>query len=271
MSLFEKEFKLDKVIRAIDDGENLDADQRQSSKELVWVLAETYLQRDYDESKVLHIEESFSNPLVAGTIDLIQRIAKPIYLPKNKAGKKIIVDWKTTNSSTFDKAFRERYVNSWQWKIYCLYGQAELFEYRCISKTTGDTIELALEFSDDVRASVENQLKGMNLLVDSLININDVWPRHMPSGCNVYGKPCPFLEICTNNHYIPVKSIPLPLHYSTMETFLTCPERFRLAEGIKSDYGVEAKDTYETAIGSAVHRGMQEIYSQLMEKQIGKS
>lgn len=270
MSFFKQTINTDLVIQAIEDGEELDSDQRQSAKELVWVLAETYLERDNNESKVLFTEEYFQSEKVAGTIDLIQEVRYPIYIPKSYNGKKLVVDWKTSNSSTFDKSFRERYVDSWQWKIYSYYSNADLFEYRIISKSTGDTLEILLKNSDEIRKSVENYLLGVNLLLSSLMEREDlyVWPRHMPSGCNTYGKPCPFLErVCQYDHYIPSKSISLPLHYTTVETFLTCPERFRLTEVTKNDYGIDTKSSSETAIGSAVHRGMEEIYTQLKEKQ----
>lgn len=267
MSFFTKNINLRPVVEAIDDDKNLDSESRLSAKEYVWILAESYLERDFSECRVLFTEEKFNTPQIAGTIDLILEVTNPIYLPKTSKGKKLIVDWKTSNSNTFDKAFKDRYINSWQWKIYSQYGHANLFEYRIIGKGTGETIEILLENSKSINDSVENYLEKVNLMKECLSECNDFWPQHMPQACNTYGKSCPYKHDCENNIYIPGVDIREPLHYSNIETFLLCPERFRRGEISRQNEGLDSHSTTETLIGSAVHRGMEEIYRQLKELQ----
>lgn len=269
MSFFRKNIDKSRVIAAIEEDSTLTSDERFLSKSLVWVLAETYAERDFKECEILYIEESFKTELVAGTIDLVMRVKNPIYLPKNSAGKILIVDWKTTNSSTFDKDFKNRYTDSWQWKIYSKYAKSDLFEYRCIGKSSGDTIEILLEPDKDKNDinvfTYLSQLQDMKLALEEYSE--SPWPKHMPAACNTYGKKCPFLEICQDNIYVEGVDIKEPLHYTSIETFLTCPERYRLGEIIREKYGLSVGETSDTAIGSAVHRGMAEIYNQIMDMQ----
>lgn len=268
MSFFRKNIDRKKVVSAIEEDELLTSDERFQAKGLVHVLGEVYAERDYKECKIQYIEEEFRSNLVAGTIDLKLLVVNPIYLPKESKGKTLLVDWKTTNSNTFDTDFKSRYRNSWQWKIYSEYGKADYFEYRCIGKSSGDTVEIFQHVPETNSVDVHTYLSQLNdLKIQMEFYDESPWPRHMPGGCNVYGKKCPYLEICENNVYVKHSKIDEPLHYTSIETFLTCPERYRLTEICREKYGLSVAETSDTIIGSAVHRGMEEIYRQLKDMQ----
>jgi hypothetical protein len=256
---------LKSIIVAIDK-DNLSVDQKLDAKAMVWILGETYLNKDSRESKVISVEKAFSNDLIAGTVDLALEVTNPITYPKFMVGKKILVDWKTTSAVNFGTDVRKRYINSWQWKIYCNYynynNPIDYFEYRLISKITGDTHEILLKNNSEISKQVTNYIKHVNKMRDSLISVDTEWPRHMPYACEAYARSCPYKNDCDNNNVI--KGIPSePFHYTTIENFLLCPERYRLREITAPIVPVEPGES-STMLGSAVHRGMEEMYKQLM-------
>lgn len=268
MSFFTDNINQSQVIAAIESC-GLSVSDNTDVKSLVWMLGNTYAERDYNECEILDVEHKFENSLCAGMIDVRLRVKKPKYLPKESFGKILQVDWKTTNTSTFDSEWKKRYVKSWQWKIYSEYGPGDYFEYRAISKGSGDTKEILLEASKDCFPVLEH-LIGVQEMRNAL-TLSDYtnWPKHQPFACKAYGRDCPYLEICENNNNFEFKTPKefKVLHYTSSETFLLCPERYRLTEILTGDIGLDSESTSETAIGSAVHKGMEEIYKQLKEKQ----
>jgi predicted ATP-grasp superfamily ATP-dependent carboligase len=89
----------------------------------------------------------------------------------------------------------------------------------------------------------------------------------MPSACFKFNEKCEFFDNCSSNNSIQeVLSIDVlnKTSYSSDELFMLCPEKYRLSkltEIIQEDF------EKPSGIGTLVHRGLAEIYSQFKEKE----
>lgn len=267
MSVFEQIDK-DQLIKAIEKDSILDAETLADAKSCVYILAKKYGDRDFEELEITAVEKPFTvDNLIAGTCDLIGTIRKPKFLPADSIGKKIVFDWKTTAKQDFDTKWKNNYINSWQWKIYSWATADDYFEYRGISRTSGETKEILLKV-DVVKnhLSVSKYLQNVEHMRRVLQGM-DPYPRHMPYACNAYNRECPFLEDCLSDKLVRILDYKEPLHYTSIETFLLCPERYRREALLEQEFGRDKVGSESTRFGTAVHNGMQNFYTQLMELQ----
>lgn len=265
------ELDKEKIISSIENDPNLNTSDLPDIKSCVWILGKKYAQRDFDELSIIDIEKEFNHLLAAGTVDLIGRVNKPTILPPNSLGKRIAIDWKTSGKQDLDTSWKKYYVDSWQWKIYAWAEKIDYFEYRGISKTSGDTKEILIEVPKDNSGNVLTYLNQLESMRMGLQNSGFPWPQHIPYACGAYGKDCAFLDDCKKGKVAYGEPDNIPFHYTSSETFLLCPEKYRREALLEQQYGRDKVGSAETRFGSAVHRGMQEIYKQLKEKQNGIS
>lgn len=261
ISFFDK-LDQEKIIKAIESDLKLNPSDLSDIKACVWILGKTYGEKDFEELEILDVERKFEDPLCAGTADILARIKNPKRLPKESKDSLIIIDWKTSGKQDLDTKWKYYYVYSWQWKIYSCFLKADYFEYRGISKSSGDTKEILIKVPEENRKLVEYYLQDINLMREQLTD-NGPWPRHMPSACNQFGRECQYWNRCSKNDiYYGLPEIE-PFHYTNSETFMLCPERYRMDTLLSQEVGEYFNGSEDTRFGSAVHRGMQEIYSQI--------
>lgn len=166
-----------------------------------------------------------------------------------------LVDWKCTGSISEDQQNRLR--DSWQWKLYCFATGATSFTYRSIQRDcrTKDTV-LSWPAGGYTDMDVEQYLRTVQGMRKSL-HYHDVYPRHAPFACKAYGRDCDYVRQCRTNTAPLVQLKHKTLSHSRMETFLLCPERYRL------DRLADDRDREETALGKAFHVAIAAIYEQL--------
>lgn len=181
--------------------------------------------------------------------------------------KDIIVDWKTSHRD-LDLRWENRYKDSWQWKTFLRVTNADTFIYRGINtqlKTRTVVLNRYPSMNDAVDLYYKLTSKARSQLVDFV-----PWPRNMPGACFAFGRDCPYKKDCQRDTYPLTLITPKSISYSTADLFWLCPERSRRSELEKAEKGegkeelkLETKDVYQREIGSAVHRGLGEIYKQV--------
>lgn len=180
---------------------------------------------------------------------------------QDKFGKKVIIDWKTT-SRELDPKWEARYRDSWQWRIYLSYLNADKFVYRGVStkKGTRDVTLNRYPGLDKEISQYINQFSNMRL---SLVG-QAPWPRSRPGSCNAFGRLCHYYDDCRDNTYPLDKLIPRSLSYSGMDTFFLCPERHRREEleKLRADAEPEREGNFAAELGNCFHRGAAEIWQQ---------
>jgi hypothetical protein len=229
------------------------------AKRAVWLAGETWVPVDILEFKIEGLESRFSSP-ISGVKDMTGIIKGNGFAKELEpfTGRKFVLDWKTTRTA-LDAEWERRQIDSWQWKIYAAQEEADVFIYRGISRN-GKTREIVLKVPDTNRDNVRDYIRGVGNIRDSLVSLA-VYPRHMPYACNAYGRECPFYGDCSEGR-MPLKIIePKTLSYTSMETLLLCPEKYR-----RSVMTPGANDNDDNLFGKAVHRGLAELYRQVKEK-----
>lgn len=242
------------------------------AKAMIWTTAEKFLPRDLYDLDIDGIEEPYESTLgddpqvFRGVKDLTGRLRGRLNVTKKFEGKKVVIDWKTTHN-TLTTEWDERLLDSWQWRKYLLFGEADVMLYRGIARPDKDgvvkTRELLIERPANLREDVEVQLKGVALERQALIDAGlVVYPRRMPGACGSFGRECPFWTDCRD--FTMPRAALLPgrsFSYSSMDKFMLCPERYR--RGVIAE---EAENTEESTFGQAIHRGMAELYTQIKAK-----
>lgn len=268
----------DKVLEAIKNTiEPIDNDTVEDVLHTVYVLKDTYLENDLEHLDITSVEKPVSwgkkgvgknanIPLFEGTADAIATVRKESdFYPNDFRGKKLIIDWKTKDSATFDTRWVDDKRGSWQWRLYSMAEEATGFEYRGVSRASDATKRVVLRVPEYNKANCISYLNGIAGML-FILEPHPVWPRHKPYACNAYARPCPFLESCKNDE-VPSNLVGQitapPIHYTSAETFLLCPERYRLLTKLEeqSNNRVGEASRY-TLFGGAVHRGIAEIYTQ---------
>lgn len=273
-SYYLENLNLDKVAEEILNGREgekpvSDFDFR-DAKTAVWAAAEAWLSRDIHDLRITKIEQKERMEIMVPLIgmqgirqvkDIEGIVLGKTSLTKDFAGRKAIVDWKTSN--TLDVRWRERMIDSLQWRLYA-YDDTDLFFYRGITRE-GDTREVAIEVPWTNKKEVDEIIAGIANQRHSLVVAGlEIWPRKFGmSTCHAYGDECPFFADCRGYEGIPRKAIEdSDLSFTEIERFLLCPEKSRRLKLLPSGYdGTEA-----TAFGSIVHRGLAELWRQASEK-----
>ena len=263
---------LDKVaaeINAVEAGQPEMPDyERRDVRELVLLAAERWLPNDLVELHLDGVEEAHDGTNFRGILDLRGRHKGVLKAYQGFAGAGMIADWKTTKGA-LDADWANRYKYSWQWKLYAMaFPETRLFHYRGISRS-GDMRDVVIEIPPEVAGEAAifvDQVQEMrrSLFYENMLYKNGPhpWPRKMPSSCRAYGRDCDFKDTCWNNITVPGSvDINKALSYSSIETFLLCPEKHRLTQ--ISGYG---EDDEVLAFGKAFHRGIAEIYNQAFKR-----
>ena len=251
---------LDKVsaeINAIEAGQpDMPVYERQDVRALVLIAAERWLPYDLEEWDVQGIEESYDSPTFRGILDLRVKYRGKLKAFADYAGAAGIVDWKTTKGA-LDADWANRYKYSWQWPLYAMaYPETRLFSFRGINRA-GETREVIIEVPPEKAEEARRHMEQLRAMRDVLAG-SAPWPKKMPSSCKAYGRECEFKDQCWSNVVVTGEiDTKKPFSYSGSETFLLCPERYRLTQ--LSGYG---EDDEVLAFGKAFHRGIAEIYKQ---------
>jgi PD-(D/E)XK nuclease superfamily len=244
----------------------------QDAKRMIWAAAEKWLPRDIYDMQITGVEEEYQTTvelaygpqLFRGFMDVTGMLKGNVSVTQKYAGKKCVVDWKTTHN-TLDAIWEERHRDSWQWKNYLHFGEAEVMLYRGISRTEGKTREVVIPRPPGLSEALMGQITGVALQREVLIVAElPVWPRKMPGSCGSFGRECPYFGDCRDGS-MPQQAV-LPgrsFSYSSMELFSLCPERYR-RDKLTEDAGGEETD--ESLFGNAVHAGLAELYRQARER-----
>ena len=233
----------------------------EDARKCIWLAAEKWLERDLNKLVVTGIEQEFEflvtslkfNQRVHGFFDVVGACADPEF--KEKSSVNIVIDWKTSRN-TLDATWRQRLIDSFQWRIYGHAAHAELVSYRGINRK-GETKELLLRIPHTNSQEVEEQVLGLGSMRAALVNLElPVWPRNSPNACFAYNSQCPYYEDCEGYSMPRVCVDHSMISYSQMNNLMLCPERTR--RGIID----EGQGTEETNFGQAVHRGLAELWRQ---------
>lgn len=268
---------LEKVATEIrnSDSEIGDIDY-QDAKTCVWEAGKKWLGRDiatliWDRGSIEH-EIDFAG--VRGVIDVSGKVRKGIdKAPFERfGGQAFSIDWKTSKN-TLDTDWKNRLVDSWQWKLYSAALDAKFFMYRGISRPNFgkcDLREILIAVPDNIAYEVESQVCGVQVLRNSLLlsSIHQAgqWPMAMPRSCKMYGGVCENYDDCVNMTMPKGDLVNIELlrdhkmSYTSMERFLQCPEKYR-----RQVLRGEAIQTDATIFGQAVHRGLAELWAQAWE------
>lgn len=240
----------------------------EDAKRLIWNAAEKWLPRDLSEFIIAPdgIEKRMSldwggKLQVKGYIDIEGTFRGTIKPFTEYAGDKFVLDWKTSKN-TLDTDWRERLIDSWQWRFYHTGNDAKVIIYRGLSRN-GETKEVLLAPPVSTKEETLEYIRGTIAMRQSLIQLGaTVYPRHRPFACHAYGRECPFYADCDNYDTIPkVALLDSEMSYSRLEHLLLCPEKHRRLV-LQND----ADDSEETDFGQAVHRGLAEVWRQAFEK-----
>lgn len=262
------QINLDRVAEAIQGPEGtprLAEYDEKDLKNMVWTAAEKFLVRDLHDMVIDGVEEPYERELhfpggaqvFRGIKDLTGTLHGRLNVTKKFAGRKVVIDWKTSHK-TLDTTWDERLLDSWQWRKYLYFGGADVMLYRGVN-AEGKTRELLIERPANLESSILAQLEGVSAARNSLINAGlTVYPRKMPSACGAFGRECPYWTDCREHTMPQVALLPgRSFSYSSMDRFLACPERYRRGE-IEN----EMENTEESNFGTAFHRGIAELYGQ---------
>jgi hypothetical protein len=232
----------------------------------VWAAGVEFLVEDLLDD-VDGVEEEGTS-IVAGqfpvnyVFDIRKRIKGETPLTSSLAGKSCIVDWKTTKGD-LDPPWVARHTDSWQWKIYLYISGCDVFEYRGIN-WAGRTRRVFLPRPANLAEQVEQHFVGAHSMRSALKTL-DVWPMRMPGSCYAYGRRCRYLRECqswTMPRGVPEKD---SFSHSSIDTFLLCPERYRRDKLTFGEIPETHEERYDAELGSAVHRGLEEVYLQAVQ------
>jgi hypothetical protein len=259
--------KVGAAIDAIEPGTfPFEAYDQEDARRSVWLVGQKWAPRDLASFEILEIEVPFESVYARGVKDLVVRVRESFPEYEYAVGHIGEVDWKTTKTG-LGHQWRQDLIDSWQWRTYAAsplpgYEPSKLFQYRGIGRNQ-ETQEVHLEIPEGVEEAVDLHYTQLNRQRNSLVTFGEVpWPRNMPNYCNAYGRTCEYHDDCRNDTYPLEIPPPKKFSFSGMKTFQGCPERHRrdsLNEG-------PAEGTSSTTFGSAVHRGLAELYTQLKTK-----
>lgn len=260
----------------------------EDAKQIVWEAAERWLIHDLVDLQLDGIEVEYDTfvelPVgpfhttkrrIKGALDLRGTIRGRLTDTMRHAGKRVAYDWKTAvTRTTLDSDWKDKHRDSHQWEIYSLLEPLQVFSYRCMTRPVQkspdkppkcEMADITIEVPADLNG-VDNYLAGIFVQRQALMEGGFTsWPTNRPNACGSFGRDCPYINEC------PGDKGPIPadksLSYSSAKLFQLCPERYRrhvrdaLVEGAE-----DLEESDATAFGSAVHRGLAELWKQAFEK-----
>lgn len=250
--------------RIADSQQPISTTDFEDAKRMVWRLLENFVTRDVADLNVVAVEKHLAvgdgENALRGVTDVAAEVRSTpaTNVLQNFANQVVIIDWKTS-SKDLGTDWKDRLVDSWQWRMYAYWLRASLFIYRGVN-TDEKTREILIQVPPTNDQEVEEYLAGGLAIRKALIDKGlEVWPRIMKnSTCGAFGKPCPYYDDC-RNYTMPRQALgPKPMSYTQLENLFLCPERSRRML-IEEDTG----ESGSSLLGKAVHRGMEEIYCQL--------
>jgi len=230
-------------------------------KQFLFTSFEEYLE-EKEDPKILRIGGLKAYLDLAGTI-----IGEHKNL-KEFAGKRVILDWKTSRNA-LDKKWKDRQILSHQWRIYSHLYNAGLFIYRGIQrakKLEEETQfrEIILAIEPPIISGAVHTVATVGAQIEHLISLNTApWPRTMPAHCNDYNRECVFLSDCDTEVVVPGNIELRQLSYSRIKDFMKCPEYYRRTVLALTEENEEDDSTEFSTFGKAVHGGLAEIYQQV--------
>jgi hypothetical protein len=262
---------LERVATEMGVDSNLAEHEFLDAKKLVLKACATWLPRDVVEFEVTGIEETVETPwgdpcasVYKGIFDLTGKFKGMFNATKKVKGEKFILDWKTAGRN-LDTTWKDRLVDSWQWRMYHMLKPSGVFIYRGINRA-GDTREVIMNLGDrreEIIRSTEKQLHHDIKILDNYFDKKaDVWSKHMPWSCRGMYE-CPHVDDCLDD--VQPRGCPekFPnISYSLINGLHNCPEKLR-RDLIRKERGLEEKPGPGLRFGAAVHRGLAEIYSQV--------
>jgi hypothetical protein len=264
--------KLDSILPAVAeemlkvDAGRLDALVFKQATSMVYEIAVMrWLAEDLENFEYIETPEmTFEFEGTKGIIDLTGRIKQnpPSSAYKKYAGKKFVVDWKTSSTSVLSDTWKHDYLNSWQWRIYSAATNASLFIYRGMTRGEFDLTRavksLQIEVPEDNDYQVREHIRKTRLSMKAFEN-ETTWPRYWPNPCRKWGG-CPFHTDCFNNTQPEgLVTIPDLLSYSKISAFQDCPEKYRRLLLTQK----EADANENTIFGNVVHAGLAVIYKEM--------
>lgn len=246
----------------------------EDAKQCVYEASQAWLEVDLANFHMTGVEKTYQDQRFKAILDLEGTVLEePDYKGyKSYAGARVIFDWKTTTGG-LDAIWADRLIDSWQWRLYAnLEPKAALFIYRGIRRPANlDELqrvkmrEVVVEVPPTNAAEADEFLGAMLAQRDNLVTSDlQVWPRNRPAYCNVYNKACPFTADCDRYTMPRTKLVETGhLSYSSILTLLGCPEKYRRMRLLRQENDDTVVDeTDETRFGSAVHRGLAEVWRQ---------
>lgn len=258
--------KVDEAILRRDEGEReLITDDLVNVKEMVWAAGEQWLSRDLldfkpgvsiEQEEIIEMSEGLKFKAVMDVSAISQGTYKPLDQFKDE---RLLIDWKTAGGE-LSQAWRDRLVDSWQWRLYSAMQGASVFSYRGVSRRDLSTKEVIIKVPETNFQESMEYLRASNKLREQLKTF-DVWPRNMPHACGAFGYECPYYTDCIS--YSMPRQVPedRPMSYSRLKEFYLCPERCR--RGL-IETEVEQEDE-APSIGSAFHRGIAALYEEAIK------
>lgn len=233
----------------------------ENCKELIWKAAERWLLRDLEEFTLDSVEEE-QYAIVAGhnfkyIMDLAGKV-KGIHEPFTPyAGKTFCIDWKTSRN-TLDAVWKQRLIDSWQWKLYHYCEGIDLFLYRGLSRN-GDLKEVIISPPE---TTLDEVYEYVDAVGEQLVVLQEyeVWPRNAPYACNAFGRECSHKAECDNYTMPRAKVRKDHISYSFLTTFMLCQEKARRYALKQSNDSSE-----ETTFGRCCHRGLASLWRQAFE------
>lgn len=236
--------------------------------EMIESAGQKWVPRDWVELNVTEVENLVEGTwpvAVKGYVDIQGTLNGTMAPFREFTGGLMIVDWKTRDGE-LSQDWKDRLVDSWQWRIYAYLTSATVINYRgvtrkCEAFSGCDTRDVLIGVPVSNTQEVVEYLHGLNEQRNQLIKIGaEVWPRHMPDACNKYRRECEYKLDCDTYVNIPryVPEAGKVMSYTEFDRFARCPEysRRKLRE-------TGEEDDEALYIGSGFHRGIANLYEQL--------
>jgi len=265
---------MDKVVEAIHSVKIPQCDYHDAATMVLKAL-KRWGPTDYMNLRVEAVEERFSLeiPTTGGFLGHIglgkdavlsdRHIKGLVDLVGTREAGREVIDWKSTGTISSDQQDRLRY--SWQGKLYGTVYQCQRVVFRTVQRD-GRCTELRYPWpsASYCDSDVVEHYRQVLTLRDTL-KYEGRWPKHAPYACKAFGRDCPYKDMCVVGNQSPEKLISIAhMSYSSCETFLLCPERFRLEKVLDCGDGESSR---ESDIGSAFHEGLACAYNQIKEIQ----
>ncbi|MEN6532714.1 MAG: PD-(D/E)XK nuclease family protein [Bryobacteraceae bacterium] len=245
------------IVNGVQGKFGFDFDQ---AAEMIWTVAQKWLARDTEILELDAIETAFDWRGEKGVLDMCGKFTEEAH--SNLAGKRFVRDWKTTGRE-LNKDWENKYILSHQWKFYLYHSGADVFIYSGVTWQDGGGVrEVILYRPDDLAEQVSRLIAGCEVMGRGLVDARlTVYPQNMPDGCTKYGG-CAYGLDCRNNTMPRQALEPWGWSPSTIETFLTCPEKMR-RNRLNRIAGIANTSGESAELGAAFHRGVAEMYRQV--------